>query len=228
MRYFNNFKKSKIYVKYSQVKRQLYINLGIYDEKIIQLANTTRMNRHPDLFTKCCDIKGKYSQINILSFGCSTGEECFSLREYFPYATIIGFDVNRSSLKTAERNNRDNKIRFVSNIYFIKFERFYLIFVISVLCREPEGRILTNISKIFPFNDFNQILIKLVYLLKLGGCFVIRNSNYRFEDSTIFEDYLCLYSSLTSFPVFSKNGLKLSLPVQYSEILLKNLKTKGC
>ena len=48
----------------------------------------------------------------ILSFGCSSGEECVTLAEYFPKAEIIGADINPVILLQA-RKHRGDRIRFV-------------------------------------------------------------------------------------------------------------------
>ena len=50
-----------------------------------QLVDWTAPNRYPEIFAAAAAAARR-----ILSFGCSTGEECVSLAEYFPKAEIIG------------------------------------------------------------------------------------------------------------------------------------------
>jgi chemotaxis methyl-accepting protein methylase len=48
----------------------------------------TAPNRYPEIFAAA--VAAAAAARRILSFGCSTGEECVSLAEYFPKAEIIG------------------------------------------------------------------------------------------------------------------------------------------
>jgi chemotaxis methyl-accepting protein methylase len=190
---------------------------------IIQIADTTRGNRHPDLFHFCQEQLKNKRGLKILSFGCSTGEESFSLREYFPDASIFGCDINRKSLSIAQKNNTDDNIKFfLSNEdNLLKNGPFDLIFALSVLCKEPECRVVADIAKIFPFQLFNTITESLDTVLNNNGLLVIRNSNYMFEDTISFKNYECLFSSKNQFPVFDKKGHKKDLPEKRCEIFKK-------
>lgn len=53
-----------------------------------QLVDWTAANRYPEIFAAAAAAAPDARRI--LSFGCSTGEECVSLAEYFPKAEIIG------------------------------------------------------------------------------------------------------------------------------------------
>ena len=61
---------------------------------VFQPFNLTRPNRYPRISRFVQSSLGADSEVRILSFGCSTGDEVFSLRQYFPRATIKGIDVN--------------------------------------------------------------------------------------------------------------------------------------
>jgi trans-aconitate methyltransferase len=45
-------------------------------------------------------------KVNILSYGCSTSDEVFSLRRYFPHTTIKGLDINRANIAVCRRRLR--------------------------------------------------------------------------------------------------------------------------
>jgi trans-aconitate methyltransferase len=70
----------------------------------LQWSNQTRPNRFPKIFARIKELNPEPRRI--LSFGCSTGEECFSLAELFPTSEIVGVDVNSWSLKQAKENNK--------------------------------------------------------------------------------------------------------------------------
>lgn len=206
-------KRSKLMVYYNMVKRLYFsIKYNIPKKNILQLASTTEYNRHEDLFKLSQSNLGKESKIKVLSFGCSTGEECFSLREYFPNATIIGCDINKDSLHIAAKRNKDNNIEFIisNNSNLHKYKYFDLILANSVFTKQPEDKVINNISKLFPFNQFNEITQTLHSLINRNGLFIMRYSNYKFEDTLIAHKYKCLLQKDSNFPVFDKNGDKLN------------------
>src|SRR5277367_5474893 len=54
----------------------------------------TLPDRYPWLFGFAATRIGSRPDLRILSFGCSRGEEVFSLRKYFPSAAVKGIDIN--------------------------------------------------------------------------------------------------------------------------------------
>jgi len=158
---------------------------------IMQTASTTFMDRHPDIF-EFLKIQFGDSNIRILSFGCSTGEECFSLRKYLPNAHIIGVDINPTSIETAKKSCwKDEKMEFINLRLedFIKLEKFDAILGLSVLCKNPEAQELQDISSIYPFSRFNNAISVLDSILNPNGFLIIRSSNFRMRDTDVFIKY---------------------------------------
>lgn len=158
---------------------------------IMQTASTTYMDRHPDIF-EFLKIQFGDKNIRILSFGCSTGEECFSLRKYLPNAHITGVDINPTSIETAKKSNlRDEKMEFlnltIDNLKML--EKFDAILGLSVLCKNPEAKELLDISSIYPFSLFNDAISKLDSNLNPNGFLIIRSSNFRMRDTDVFVKY---------------------------------------
>jgi chemotaxis methyl-accepting protein methylase len=124
----------------------------------------------------------------LLSFGCSTGEECFTLRKYFPKAKIIGADIRKSNLRRAIKNKKDDRTHFIfSNPDNIKLNGPYdIIFCLSVLCRWNDTEFVNNCKEIYPFTKSDETISMLANNLKNGGLLVIYNSNFRFEDATAY------------------------------------------
>ena len=67
----------------------LYPPAGLY-----QPYGTTSNDRYPEIFQQVREQIGDGADRRILSFGCATGEEVFTLRRYFAQATIVGLDIN--------------------------------------------------------------------------------------------------------------------------------------
>src|SRR5581483_6848361 len=63
-----------------------------------QPFNDTQPDRYPAIFRFVQARLGAETPAAILSFGCATGEEVFSLRRYFPRATIKGVDINPGNI----------------------------------------------------------------------------------------------------------------------------------
>lgn len=154
-----------------------------------QLTSVTGSNRYPELF-EAAKINANAAVLHkkILSFGCSTGEECFSLQNYFPESKIIGVDINTSNIKTATRKNKSPNIKFLFSTPEIIHEegKYDLIFCLSVLCRWEDTKFVENCEKIYPFSKFEATVEMLAKELAVGGLMVVYNSNFRFEDTQVF------------------------------------------
>jgi chemotaxis methyl-accepting protein methylase len=156
-----------------------------------QLTSVTSNDRYPELFSEAVRLAGTKPNLKLLSFGCSTGEECYSLRKYFPQAKIVGVDINESNLKKASKQNQDEGIYFLmSTPHVIKNEGPYdLIFCLSVLCRWDDTRGLQNCEKVYPFEKYKVTVELLANQLNKNGLLVIYNSNFRFEDTRVSSDF---------------------------------------
>lgn len=160
-----------------------------------QISNYTTYNRYPDLFLKSQELMKNQKDIKILSFGCSTGEEVFTLREYFPEAFIVGVDINRHNIKKAVSKNHDHKIVFSHKIdeTIHEYGPFNIIFALAVFQRTQNRHENTfNSSHIYPFDKFNTQIIKLNSYLNSNGIFVIDYADYLFEDTAVTTQYRAL------------------------------------
>ncbi len=196
-------------------------------ERIIQTASTTFFDRHPDLFGALSEMASTSDSLSILSFGSSTGEECQSLRKYFPNAKIVGAEINADSRKKAMDNNRDNRIHFIESTprKIANEGPFDLVFALSVLCKNPEAEYADDLSLIYPFQSYEKMIGELDGYLKVGGWLVIRSANYRFKDTSIAKNYeLCRAQGIREpleFPKFDSNGKRLKGFLDAEEIFQK-------
>lgn len=155
-----------------------------------QTHTTTKLDRYPEIF-KFISLNFNNSK-NILSFGCSSGEECFTLKKYFPEANITGVDINNEIINKAINDNKYQNVNFLNYLDFNKNYYFDCIFAMSVFCRWPETDNL-NKNLFYKFDDFNKEIVKLDSMLNPGGVFVIFNSNYYFLDTDIAYKYNSIY-----------------------------------
>ena len=75
----------------------------------------TFADRYPVLFKLARERIGDGADRRILSFGCSTGEEVWSLRRYFQEAEIVGIDISPRNIGVCRRRLAclpDPRIRF--------------------------------------------------------------------------------------------------------------------
>ena len=61
---------------------------------LFQPYRQTKPDRHPAIFAFVRERLSTNAIPRLMSFGCSTGEEAFTLRRYFPQAEIVGVDIN--------------------------------------------------------------------------------------------------------------------------------------
>ena len=148
-------------------------------------------DRYPPLFTFAREKLGLDPQARILSFGCSTGDEVFTLRQYLPQAFIKGVDINRRSIamcRTQLDRSPDPKISFeVAGSTSGEETAYYdAIFCLAVL---RHGDLATSgaisSKQIIPFANFDSMVTDFARCLKIGGFLFIAHSNFRFCDSPI-------------------------------------------
>jgi len=224
----------KIILKFPQIylyyKKMTYFFLaflsGTKEKNIFQEASTTEYNRHPDLF-KFLEQEYKNNKIKILSFGCSSGEECVSIKSYLPNAKILGIDINKKNIEKAKKNNnhKDISYEYCEPHDLIKLDQFDVILAISVLCKHPEAEYVNNLKKIYPFNRYENMIKKLDSLIKKDGLLIIRGSNYIFRDTETSNNYRVIKNSFgrtpNKFPKFDKNSSKIFNYSEKEEIFQK-------
>jgi trans-aconitate methyltransferase len=134
---------------------------------------------------------GAEASLRVLSFGCSTGEECVALSSRFPYSTIVGADISRSALATArKRSSRPNIVYLHARPEGLhKHAPFDLIFALSVLCRWPELQSVDDSSEIYSFEVFERGVALLDSLLRPGGVLVVHNASYHFMEAQVARGY---------------------------------------
>lgn len=210
--------------------RSIIFSLSLNSKNLHQTTSITFMNRYPYIFSACRDYFNGKQDLKILSFGCSTGEEVLTLRNYFPTAHIVGAEINKHSLKICRTLPVDDKITFVYSkpVEIQKYGQYDAIFCMAVLQREPHviaAKGISSLKKTYPFEKFEQKIIELDELLYPQGLMVIHYTQYSLLDTTVASKYKTLgnynqddYIS----PVFDINSTIIKNPTSQNTIFIKN------
>lgn len=159
-------------------------------EGLFQPFSDTRMDRYPRMFAFARDQLGDGPDRRILSFGCSTGEEVFSLRRHFPQATIRGIDINPRNIARARahlRRQGNERLSFAVATSAVAegIANHDAIFAMAVFRHGELGHSPPTCTPLLRFADFEQSLTELVACLKPGGLLFLRHSNFRFQDTKL-------------------------------------------
>jgi SAM-dependent methyltransferase len=161
----------------------------------LQPFNDTTADRYPRIFSFVQKRLGANSDVKILSYGCSTGEEVFSLRRYFPRAFIKGIDINPGNIAACLGcldRAPDTGIAFeIASATTAESAGWYdAIFCMAV---HRHGELaqagVTRCDHLIRFEDFAQAVEDFKRCLKPGGLLVIRHSNFRLCDTRSAADF---------------------------------------
>ena len=184
---------------------------------IHQTSNWTAMDRYPAIFKASRDYfeNSEANALKILSFGCSTGEEVFTLRRYFSSAHILGVDIIEKNLEAAREKNTDERIHFAySDPETLRtLGPFDAIFCMSVLQRSELNRgDVASSKKIYSFHKYDEQIKQLDAVLAPKGLLVIYSANYRFCDARVASTYEVIKMDPPEFdetPKFDANSMRI-------------------
>lgn len=194
---------------------------------MLQTSAASSRNRYPQLFEIATKELKEIQKPKILSFGCSTGEEVFSIKEYIPNADIIGVDINHRSLAVARKKDVSHQHEFFhfNNDEWEKENHYDCIMALAVFQRSEhreEGR--TQSLSSFQFQQFSNHMSRLDSLLKKNGILILDNTDYSFKDLELSKNYVVSeFDSLTEKPrpVYSKESIKTSSSSQINRVFKK-------
>lgn len=200
-----------------------------FKDSYYQQSTFTMNNRYPLLFSKCAEFLQYQKNPKILSYGCSTGEEVFSISKLIPNSSIIGVDINpwciKQCLEKDQKKAHTFIHRFSTNFDFQS--EFDAIFCMAVFQRTENRTNLDNSkAKGFLFGHFENEISILDQKLKSGGLLIIDHSDYNFMETTCAKKYKPLpfdnNQRLNNRPLFNRNNIKISETHNLYRIFIKS------
>jgi 2-polyprenyl-3-methyl-5-hydroxy-6-metoxy-1,4-benzoquinol methylase len=156
-----------------------------------QTYSYTRPDRYPWLFKSAAARIPSRPDLSILSFGCSRGDEVFSLRKYFPGATLKGIDVNprnigRCLARARAQNSTNMTFAIAATTEGEPASSYDAIFCLAVLV---SGDLTTSGAQrcdpVLHFERFDRMVGDFARCLKPGGVLVLHTTNFRFCDTAV-------------------------------------------
>lgn len=160
-----------------------------------QAYSHTLPDRYPWLFEFARKNIADFDGARILSFGCSHGEEAFSLRKYFPAALIKGIDIEPGNISRCEARVRSADaagmtFAVAANTETEPAEFYDAIFCLAVLCL---GDLTVSGARrsdpYLYFNDFERMVTDFSRCLKQGGVLFLLTTNFRFGDTAVSRNF---------------------------------------
>ena len=154
-----------------------------------QPFNDTQPDRYPAIFRFAQAELGADRPLDILSFGCATGEEVFSLRRYFPRARIKGVDINPGNVAPARSRltrapDEDLSFAVAASTADEQTSRYDAIVCMAVLRHGSLGEpSVERCDHLLRFEDVARALGDFHRCLKPGGLLILRHSNFRLRDT---------------------------------------------
>ena len=167
---------------------------------LYQPYGTTSADRYPGIFQQVRKLLEGDASLRILSFGCATGEEVFSLRRYFLDANIVGLDINPFNIAVSRFRRLkagDKRMTFAvagstDGEASASYDAIFAMAVfrhgdLNISPPPPES------SHRIRFAEFEQSVADLARALKPGGLLVIQHAMFRFGDTRTAKDFATVY-----------------------------------
>jgi SAM-dependent methyltransferase len=185
---------------------------------LFQYRSLTFSDRYPVIFDFVRARLAAVAEPGLLSFGCATGEEVFSLRRSFPNATIKGIDINAHNIAVCRARLReagDPKIEFsqANSATEEGAESYDAIFCLAVFQHSSlQDRAIASCENYIRFEAFEETLRGLTRCLRPGGYLAIRHADFRFTDTACAADFrtlLRIEPEGAPHPRFDRNNRRL-------------------
>jgi SAM-dependent methyltransferase len=153
----------------------------------------TLPDRYPWLFDFAAERLDGIAAPRLLSFGCSRGDEVFSLARRLPRAAIKGIDIDPKNIAACRArldSSQAHRIAFevASNTRGEPSGHYDAIFCLAVLCHgDLTVKRAQRSDPLLRFGDFERTVMDLARRLRPGGLLFLHTTNFRLCD-TVMED----------------------------------------
>jgi 2-polyprenyl-3-methyl-5-hydroxy-6-metoxy-1,4-benzoquinol methylase len=148
----------------------------------------TLPDRYPWLFDFAATALTDIPAPRLLSFGCSKGDEVFSLCRRFPGAAIKGVDIDPANIAACRARADDDGLTFetASNTRAEPSGHYDAVFCLAVLCHGDLTVTRARTSEpLLRFAGFERTVADLARCVKPGGLLFLHTTNFRFCDTTL-------------------------------------------
>lgn len=158
---------------------------------LFQPSAFTQCNRYPQLFGFVRHHLERIATPNIMSYGCATGEEVFSLLGYCPTARIKGLDINPACIRICDRRlarapNAAIRFECAGSPDNEPADHYDAIFCMAVTRHGSLDALKpARCDPTLDFADFERLAISLTRCLRAGGLLIIWHSNFRLADTCV-------------------------------------------
>jgi SAM-dependent methyltransferase len=155
----------------------------------------TLPDRYPWLFDFAAAALVEGPSPRLLSFGCSKGDEVFSLRRRFPHAVINGLDIDPGNIAACTARAhvlQDDRLSFAvaANARNEPADHYDAIFCLAVLCHgDLTVRRARHSEPLLRFSDFERTVTELAGCVRPGGYLFLHTTNFRFYDTAVAGDF---------------------------------------
>lgn len=204
-------------------------------KSLYQPYGTTSEDRYPEIFRYVREQIEDRADVRILSFGCATGEEVFSLRKYFQRATIVGLDINPLNIamcRSRLRRMGDANIKFATagSVSGEENASYDVIFAMAVF---RHGKLNSTpypltCDHLIRFSDFEQSVVDLARVLKPGGLLIIQHAMFRFADTRAAAGFKTVFrfESPGEAPYYSRDNRILPI-TDYPDVIFQKDNSGG-
>jgi trans-aconitate methyltransferase len=186
--------------------------------RMFQPHGFTALDRYPVVF-KCVRRHLPADRpLAILSFGCASGEEVFTLRRYFPDAVLKGLDIDPGQIRGCRAalaaSGGDPNVSFeVASCADGEPDSAYdAIFAMAVFRHGDLHRRPPSCAAWVRFEDFETTLTGLARALKPGGLLALRHANFRFADTAVSHQFrrILARQPLETTPAYGRDNRLLT------------------
>lgn len=166
---------------------------------LFQPSGTTHRHRYPDVFAVVRAHLAGREGLRLLSFGCSTGEEVFTLADLFPDAAVRGLDIAPGRIRTCRRRwrqaGRPPRLSFAcaADGRAEPDGEYDAVFAMAVFRHGALGAAPPICTPYFDPQAAAAALTDLARLVKPGGLLALRHANIRFTDLAIAAQFTPLF-----------------------------------